>query len=413
MVTIDGLSPGELTDDTLQSIRTYRHDRVCRLLNEQGVPALLAYDPLNIRYITDARNMQVYAMCNDVRYVFLAADGHTVLFDWNNTVDFFANLSTIDEVREAETLSFFAEGETMIGVSESPTLKRWADEIVVLMREHCPDDMRLAVDRSNFRSVEALARRGITVIDGQEVLSRARAVKSEDEIDAIRMAVAACHDGFDRMQNAMRPGITEVELWSHLHQANIQWDGEFINARLMAAGQRTNPWMQEVGLNVIKSGDLVVCDSDMFGPYGYGADISRTWICDGRPTDRQRHLYRLSFEQTQGNVDLFRAGTSFKEIEAKNMRLPEEYMPQMFSSFAHGIGLGNEWPMIMTVGKSDAKGGYGGGYDGVLEAGMVMCIESYLGEVGGPDGVKLEQQILITDRAPEILSPFHIHDDWL
>ncbi len=413
MLSIDGLTPGALSDATLEAIRTYRHDRVCRLMTEHGVPALLTYDPLNIRYITDARNMQVYAMCNDVRYVFLTADGHTILFDWNNTVDFFRDLSTIDEVREAETVSFFAEGATMVGTFESPTLTRWADEIAGLLREHSPDDMRIGVDRISFRSVEALARRGVKVIDGQEVLSKARAVKSADEIAAIRVSIAACHDGFDRMVAAMRPGITEVDMWAQLHHANIEWDGEFINARLMAAGRRTNPWMQEVSLNVIEQGDLVVCDSDMFGPYGYGADISRTWICDAEPTERQRHLYRLSFEQTMGNVDLFRAGTSFKEIEVQNMRLPDEYMPQMFSSFAHGIGLGNEWPMIMTVGKSDAKGGYGGGYDGVLEAGMVMCIESYLGEVGGADGVKLEQQILITDGAPEVMSPFHIHDSWL
>ena len=44
---------------------------------------------------------------------------------------------------------------------------------------------------------------------------------------------------------------------------------------------------------------------------------------------------------------------------------------------------------------------------------MVMCIESYIGELGGPDGVKLEQQILVTDGNPVVLSSFPFEEDWL
>jgi len=46
------------------------------------------------------------------------------------------------------------------------------------------------------------------------------------------------------------------------------------------------------------------------------------------------------------------------------------------------------------------------GYDGVYTAGMTVCVESYMGEVGGYDGVKLEQQVLITDQGVELLSTF-------
>ena len=64
--------------------------------------------------------------------------------------------------------------------------------------------------------------------------------------------------------------------------------------------------------------------------------------------------------------------------------------------------------------EADLHGGYGrSGYDGVLEPGMTICIESYIGEVGGPDGIKLEEQILITDGAPETLSHTPFEQDWL
>ena len=38
--------------------------------------------------------------------------------------------------------------------------------------------------------------------------------------------------------------------------------------------------------------------------------------------------------------------------------------------------------------------------------GMTICVESYIGEVGGPDGIKMEQQVLITETGHEILSQF-------
>jgi len=264
-----------------------------------------------------------------------------------------------------------------------------------------------------FRGVAALADRGVTVIDGQGALYEARSIKSEDEIAAIRLAIAACEEGFRRMREETVPGMTEVEVWAKLHQANIEWEGEWINARLLASGPRTNPWMQEASLRVIEKGDIVAVDSDLIGPYGYAADISRSWIADGKPTDRQRRLYATAHDHIAYNIELFQPGRSFKEVEALNKRIPEEFTDQMFSSFAHGLGLFNEWPIIMTAQKTDTPGGYGGGYDGILEPGMTICIESYIGEVDGPDGVKLEQQILITETGPELLSHFPFEENWL
>lgn len=46
------------------------------------------------------------------------------------------------------------------------------------------------------------------------------------------------------------------------------------------------------------------------------------------------------------------------------------------------------------------------GYDGVVEPGMTLCVESYIGEEGGDEGVKLEQQVLITEDGQELLSTF-------
>ena len=51
------------------------------------------------------------------------------------------------------------------------------------------------------------------------------------------------------------------------------------------------------------------------------------------------------------------------------------------------------------------------GYDGAFEANATVCVESYMGRVGGNEGVKLEQQVLITERGVELLSTFPFEDE--
>ena len=95
------------------------------------------------------------------------------------------------------------------------------------------------------------------------------------------------------MEAALKPGISENELWAELHRGNIARGGEWIETRLLSSGPRTNPWFQECSSRIIEAGDLVAFDTDLIGPYGFCADLSRTWLCgDGPPSDEQRDLYR-------------------------------------------------------------------------------------------------------------------------
>ncbi|TIU67992.1 MAG: aminopeptidase P family protein, partial [Mesorhizobium sp.] len=48
--------------------------------------------------------------------------------------------------------------------------------------------------------------------------------------------------------------------------------------------------------------------------------------------------------------------------------------------------------------------------DGVLVSGMVLCVESYIGRLGGREGVKIEEQILITETGNEQLSTYPLDE---
>ena len=138
----------------------------------------------------------------------------------------------------------------------------------------------------------------------------------------------------------------------------------------------------------------------MVGPYGYLADLSRSWVCPGRkPTAEQRRLYEIAQEQVLFNMDLLKPGLSFQEFADRCWHIPEEFIPNRYSMTLHGSGMVDEYPNLAHVVDWEAKG-----YDGLFEENMVLSVESYIGEVGGKEGVKLEQQVLITANGAELMS---------
>jgi len=74
----------------------------------------------------------------------------------------------------------------------------------------------------------------------------------------------------------------------------------------------------------------------------------------------------------------------------------------------HGVGLCDEYPAIRYREDYEAHG-----YDGVVEPGMVFCVEVYAGEVDGKEGVKLEDQVLITEDGYENLITYPFEEKLL
>jgi Xaa-Pro dipeptidase len=387
------------TPINLDALRAYRYARVQRLLKENDCAAALLINPINIRYATDSRNMTVWLLHNMGRYCIVPAEGRAVLFEYanKNCLSNHPVWPAIAEVRPVTIHSFFDAAEHALSVS-----RRWAAEIRdVLDRLVGPGPQRLAVDRADLLGTDALRAEQFTLVEGQRLMELARAVKSPEEIACMRRSLTICDLGMERMRNALRPGITEMELWAELHIANIVNGGEWIETRLLSSGPRTNPWFQEASDRHIQAGELVSFDTDMVGPYGYCSDVSRTFLCGDSPaTGEQRSLYSLAVEQVEFNTALLKPGLAFREYVERGWSIPPRFREQNYGCIAHGVGMVDEWPAIYCDPKEPLL------QDGIFVPGMTMCIESYIGEVGGREGVKLEQQVLITDTGHETLSQF-------
>ncbi len=389
--------------ETHQRACTYRLGRVRAQLVGAGGDAALLYDPVNIRYATDTTNMQIWTMHNAARYALVFAHGPVVLYEFHGCAHLHDGNAQIDEIRPAVNWSYFGSG-----TRAREKAAEWARDLVAVLARHGALRARLAVDRAAHEGLTHLAGAGIALVDGEALLEEARKVKSADELELVRWTLRVCETGVERMHDELRAGMTEQELWALLHYENIRQGGVWIETRLLSSGPRTNPWMQEASDRVMQTGELIGFDTDLIGPYGYCADISRTWtVGHTEPTSTQRELYRLAHDQIVHNIALLGPGVAYSEVSRKAWPIPEKFYPQRYSFLLHGVGLCDENPGVAHWGEDWDRAGY----DGVFEPGNTVCVESYIGEVGGREGVKLEQQVLVTDTGVEPLTtcPFN---DW-
>lgn len=385
MVPID---EHRLADERLRRLRV--------VMAERNIPALLTADPINIAYASGARNMTVFGMMGPSRFVLVLTDGPVVLFEFAGCEHLAVALPTVDEIRTAPSVT------AVVGEVHRDEQVRFATELADECRRHGAE--LLAVERVDFPLTDALRAEGLALVDAMPILHEARRSKQPLELVAIRQAIATVDDAVAELAACVRPGMREVEMWSELHRGLIARGGEYVSTRLLQSGLRTFPYFQEAGPRRVGAGELVCVDTDAVADRGYAVDFSRTFLCgDSAPTPTQRRLHALAHEQLAHNAGLLRAGRSYEDLARRAWPVPETHRPWGYYCVAHGIGMSGEFPVVPT-----AVPGQRYRLAGELEAGMTVCVESYIGDPASGQGVKLEDQYLVTETGAECLtnSPF-------
>ena len=92
---------------------------------------------------------------------------------------------------------------------------------------------------------------------------------------------------------------------------------------------------------------------------------------------------------------------SYDDFAAKAWPMPEQYRPYGYYCIAHGVGVAGEHPTVPI-----AIAGEPYSFPGEFEPNMVMSVESYIGDPVTHQGVKLENQYLVTDTGIELLTDY-------
>ena len=99
---------------------------------------------------------------------------------------------------------------------------------------------------------------------------------------------------------------------------------------------------------------------------------------------------------------------TFDEVSRAAWDIPSEFANNKYSSLIHGIGLADEYPGIKHKDKLISHG-----YEGTIEENMTLCVESYIGSERSGEGVKLEEQVVITPDGAKRMTQYPFEMDWL
>jgi Xaa-Pro aminopeptidase len=383
-----------LSEVNFERLRSGRLERLQTVMSEHEMAVCLLYKPANIRYATGTDMMGVWTAGTFARYCIVPAEGDPILFEYKDAIHIAQRI--VKDVRPATYWQFR-------GPASKDDARRFAAGVVSVLAELGLEGEKLGVDRLDTTGFLALQEADVTLTPASPTADAAREIKTDDEVDLLKINGAIGDAIMAEFEAAIRPGIHEHELLAVLGNSLMNYHGDGLTTRLVSSGQNTNPWMSEAHDKIVMPGDLVGVDTDANGYEGYVIDLSRTFLCGNRATPEQREAYRVAYECVTGMTELVKPGVTFEEFVHAAPRLPEKFRAQRYTGMAHQAGLeiegpGIPWPEDVEAGRKIP--------DRVIQENMILCLECYAGEVGAPFGVKLEDQVLVTEDGCELLCTY-------
>ena len=240
----------------------------------------------------------------------------------------------------------------------------------------------------------------VIIKDIYPVLTDLRLIKDEEEISNIRQAIHITNLGIKQMMKTAKPGLNEMTMegaFDYVLRENLCKNNAF--ETIAASGKRATILHYSENNNVMEDNELFLCDLGATKNY-YCADISRTFPVNGKFTDRQKEIYQLVLNAQKIVQDNARPGVKMKELNQLVVDYYKEELPKhgldldvseyYYHSVSHHLGLDTH----------DVSGGLGD----VLKAGNVITNEPglYIEEEG--IGIRIEDDLLITEDGVEVLS---------
>jgi Xaa-Pro aminopeptidase len=378
-------------------LRQERLDRAKAALEASDLGAVLLFDPNNIRYVTST-HIGEWARDKNARFTLLMRGADPILWDFGSAArhhQLFAPWLPPENFR--------AGVSPMRGAmpDETGIPDRLADKIVNELRGRGLDDEPLGVDMADLVTLGALARAGVQVTDGSQVLLAARTIKTPQEIMLLDQSAGLVDAVYDEIYRMLRPGVYEHEIVGRAHQLLFEMGSEQVEAVNAVSGDRCNPHPHVFSDRLLRPGDQAFFDI-IHSFMGYRTCYYRTFNIGG-VTHSQLDAYKQCREWLDAAIALVRPGMTTDRIAevwptAQELGFPDE--ETCFGlQFGHGIGVGlYESPMISRVHSLE--------HPVELEEGMVFALETYCAATDGRSAARIEEEVVVTPTGCDVLTRF-------
>ena len=369
--------------------------RVRALMAEEDIDALVVRAPDNVLYLSNFLPMKGYDI------VVFPRDGETTLIAMEPSLEDARRLAWTDDVR---LFKGYDETDPRPPTARSLELalkvcrERGLDRIGLELSQGTQTADRMLGEPTTYTAAffDAFANR----VDASPLLAEARSIKTDQEIERMRLANELAAVALEHVRGHLRPGMKEAEvaaMWEGaVHAHGTGYQGKVENARGYAlvwsgAGIKTFTATTDrpIEANVPTLFEIWVSAD------GYWCDHTKN-ICPGELDARYVELEHQLLEVYGTAVAHCRDGADLPELDRliRAGIADAGYPGQPSHPVAHGVGArAHEPPYAHQAGS------------GTIRAGMVLAIEPGIYWEGG-GGLRLEDNWLVSDGAPEKLCPF-------
>jgi Xaa-Pro aminopeptidase len=355
--------------------RAERRDALRATAAGQGLDAVLVTNLLNVRYLTG------FTGSNGALLVRTAGDD---LFgtDGRYTTQAAAQVPDVELVEDRATVAGLAKLAVRRGTGR-----------LGYESHHVTVDGLAALENVLAEAAHGAAVPQLVSI-GRAVEAQ-RAIKDEREIELLRQACSVADQALAELaaEGALRPGRTELEVGRELDARMLRLGAEAPSFEtIVATGANSAIPHHRPDATELRAGDFLKLD---FGATvdGYHSDMTRTVVL-GEPADWQREIYDLvATAQAAGRAALaVGADVVAVDTAARDVIVAAGHGEHFAHGLGHGVGLEiHEAPAIGPLGA------------GTLAAGMAVTVEPGV-YLPGHGGVRIEDTLVVTDGAPELLT---------
>ena len=377
-------------------LRRERLGRIKNLLEKSEIGALLCFDMNNVRYITST-HIGTWAQDKNSRFTLLSRGAEPIVWDFGSAAKHHQlHCPWLGERSRA--------GIALLRGAMSPEMGRAEDvakKIKVELQKLGLEKEPLGVDIIEPPILFALQKEGIRIVDGQQMLSDARVIKTQDEIALLNHSAMMVDAAYDELYSAMRPGMRENEAVGLVSKVLYDLGSEYVEAVNAISGERCNPHPHVFSDRVLRPGDPVYYDI-LHSYMGYRTCYYRTF-CVGSASHAMVDAYKQCREYVDASIELIRPGRTTAQVASVWPKAQEFGFPNEEAcfglQFGHGIGLAIwEKPVISRLVSLDQH------YE--LKPGMVFALETFWPSSDGWSAARIEEEIVVTETGHEVITRF-------